>query len=104
MELIDASTIGYGGNYIAYRPDATQPYTVLNKTQIKEIKGNFTPNYQNVSTGNHGFVNRCHINITLQNGNTLDFDVQDITTQPTWAVLGGTVAAIDLAIKDISNW
>jgi predicted heme/steroid binding protein len=38
----------------------------------------------------------------LSNGNYLDFDTQDISNQPTWA--GGTIASLNQAAADISNW
>jgi hypothetical protein len=103
--LIDSGAAnGYGTGYIVYRSDSSQSWSVLDKGQIKEIKTNFTPNYANASTGNHGYTNRCHIQITMNNGCALDFDVQDVSNQPTWTALGGTIAAITKSVQDISSW
>jgi len=104
MEIESGASAGFGTNYIAYRSDGSQSFSALDKGQIKEIKTNFTSNYANVTNGNHGHTNRCHIHITMNNGCALDFDVQDVTNQATWAALGGTVAAITKAIQDITSW
>lgn len=102
MILDKASSYGYGTQYgIVYRPDAQSPWSVLDRGQVKEIKTQFTPNYQNITNG-YPYTNRCHVKIELSNGNYLDFDTQDISNQPTWA--GGTIASLNQAAADISNW
>ncbi len=102
MQIVDGSTIGFGAQYIAYRADGGSAWSLLDKDQVKLLQANFVANYKNESNG-YPHQNRLAINIPIGEGRSLSFDVQDTETV-TWLALGGTIAALNLAVTDISNW
>jgi len=103
MQIESGSSAGFGSSYIAYRANSSQVWSALDKSQVKLIQASYVDNYQNQTNG-YPYQNKCSINIPLGEGRSLEFDVQDVDNQSSWTALGGTQAALQKAVVDISNW
>ena len=82
---------------IAFRNDATSPWTPIKTTKVVSVKKAFisgAPYYK--------YDNRCSVKITLQDDSAINFDAQDVSNQSNWN--DGSEADLNQAVDDIGSW